>query len=284
MTKLLWRDTIGIHPFTAIRKWKIDKFPLHTHDFAEVFWIEGGRIRHHINGSVMSLEAGSVVMIRAEDCHGFSPVPGEKIMNTNISFPLYILEGLRTRYFSNSQIFWWSQDTLPWMQKMSPGRLTKLNEWADELSRAPREPFYIDRFLLNLLGEFSSDGREVVAGDLPEWLAQACAQAANQLTEGVEGFFLLCGRSREHVARTMRQHMKTTPTDFFNKLRMEHAKHELQMGNRQILDIAMDCGLEDISHFYALFRRETGTTPRAYRVEAHRRLTPSEPVKGLAKS
>ena len=87
---------------------------------------------------------------------------------------------------------------------------------------------------------------------------------------GVENFLRLCGRSREHVARTVRQHLGTTPTEHVNRLRMAHARRQLEMGDRDILEVALDCGIGNLSHFYDLFRRDTGTTPRAYRL-AHRR-------------
>jgi AraC family cel operon transcriptional repressor len=41
------------------------------------------------------------------------------------------------------------------------------------------------------------------------------------------------------------------------------------MGDQEILDIALDCGIGNLSHFYSLFRAETGMTPRAYRL-SHR--------------
>jgi AraC family cel operon transcriptional repressor len=50
---------------------------------------------------------------------------------------------------------------------------------------------------------------------------------------------------------------------------MTPARRQLEMGDREIVEIALDCGIENLSHFHALFRRETGTTPRAYRL-AHR--------------
>ena len=35
--------------------------------------------------------------------------------------------------------------------QIEPAQLRRFNRWADELSAAPREHLYIDRFLLNVL-------------------------------------------------------------------------------------------------------------------------------------
>jgi AraC family cel operon transcriptional repressor len=72
------------------------------------------------------------------------------------------------------------------------------------------------------------------------------------------------------VARCARHHLGTTPTDYVNGIRMTYAMWQLEMADRGILDIALDCGIENLSHFYNLFRAQTGTTPRHYRL-AHRR-------------
>jgi AraC family cel operon transcriptional repressor len=103
--------------------------------------------------------------------------------------------------------------------------------------------------------------------DAPTWLIQACSdiRKPEHFSRGVEQFLRLCGRSREHVARTVRQHLHQTPTEYVNSIRMTYAQRQLEMGSQDILDIAMDCGIQNLSHFYNLFRARTGTTPRKYR-------------------
>jgi AraC family cel operon transcriptional repressor len=51
---------------------------------------------------------------------------------------------------------------------------------------------------------------------------------------------------------------------------MEFAARELRVTSRPIADIALDCGLNNLSHFYSLFRSAHGQTPRAYRLAHHR--------------
>jgi AraC family cel operon transcriptional repressor len=95
-------------------------------------------------------------------------------------------------------------------------------------------------------------------------------ESPENFSQGVERFLRLCGRSREHAARSVRRHLKTTPTAYVNRLRMAHARRQIEMGGQDILNIALDCGINNLSHFYHLFRIATGLTPRAYRL-AHRK-------------
>jgi AraC family cel operon transcriptional repressor len=70
----------------------------------------------------------------------------------------------------------------------------------------------------------------------------------------------------EHLARQVRQHLHKTPTDIVNEARLAHAASELQSSGRAITEIALECGVENLSHFYKLFREHFGCTPRQYRL------------------
>ena len=61
-----------------------------------------------------------------------------------------------------------------------------------------------------------------------------------------------------------------TPTAYVNNIRMTYAMRQLEMGSHEIIQIALDCGITNLSHFYSLFRARTGMTPRAYRI-SHRK-------------
>ena len=49
---------------------------MHTHDYAETFWVESGTGIHHVNGYRMKLQRGDLVMMRPEDVHTFTSVRG----------------------------------------------------------------------------------------------------------------------------------------------------------------------------------------------------------------
>lgn len=59
------------------------------------------------------------------------------------------------------------------------------------------------------------------------------------------------------------------PVRYLNLRRLEAATHLLLTTDRRIHEISFDVGFENTNHFINLFKRETGTTPQAYR-DAHR--------------
>ena len=251
------RNTISFTP----------RLTYHGHDFAEIFWIDAGHGLHRVNRSSVPLRPGSLVLIRPSDCHGFEPAAGLELKMTNIAFPREILTFLHRRYFAKHLSPFSEKEKLPAMRQIEPVRLRRFNRWADELSASPREPLHLERFLLNLLVELDCDSGAALPDGAPEWLTRACAavQRPEHFSRGVEQFLRLCGRSREHVARTVRRHLNRTPTEYVNGIRMAYAQRQLEMGDQGILEIALDCGIQNLSHFYSLFRARTGTTPRNYR-------------------
>ncbi|MGB1208234.1 MAG: helix-turn-helix transcriptional regulator, partial [Paracoccaceae bacterium] len=101
----------------------------------------------------------------------------------------------------------------------------------------------------------------------PAWLVTACADTRDPqvFRQGAAGFVAAAGRGHEHVCRVARQYLGLSPTAYVNRVRMEHAAMLLGGTDQPIPDIAVDCGLENLSHFYRLFQSHYGTTPRRYR-------------------
>jgi AraC family transcriptional regulator of adaptative response / methylphosphotriester-DNA alkyltransferase methyltransferase len=71
--------------------------------------------------------------------------------------------------------------------------------------------------------------------------------------------------SRNHFTRLFRQHFAMTPGQYLNKLRLYKAMDLLQATERNVLDIALECGFSSLSNFYVCFKREFGQTPYEYR-------------------
>lgn len=272
---IYWRDVAPQEEaFHATRdvKTRHNSSRYHGHDFAELFWVEMGCAVHHVNRADFPLSPGSLVLVRPGDFHAIEPQAGQTIQLTNIAFSRATCDFLKRRYFPSECWAFWTRDPYPETRRVEPGQLARFNRWADVLSRSPRESLSIDRFLLDLLGELRPKTAEALPDETPDWLASACReiQKPENLSHGVERFFRLAARSREHVARSTRRCLGVSPTEYVNRLKMHYAARQLEMSSQGILDIALDCGIPNLSHFYTLFRSAFGMTPRAYRL-SHRK-------------
>jgi len=243
----------------------------HTHEFAEVFWVEKGEGVHRVNGKRVPLKPGSLVAIRPKDRHGFQPGV-EALTVVNVAFPAETLDFLRDRYCPRGTGFPWRSSSLPFQTKVSASQQRWLRDWADHLGHAPCIRLELERFLLELLHELMGAGQP--AGDapsLPDWLAVALEgiREPRNFALGTPKFAKLAGRTPQHVNAVLKAARGLTATEVVNQARLDYAATQLRMTNKKIIEICMDCGLQNLGHFHRLFREHFGVTPRLYRQRLH---------------
>jgi AraC-like DNA-binding protein len=73
------------------------------------------------------------------------------------------------------------------------------------------------------------------------------------------------GLSEFHFLRTFQRVSGVTPHQYLLRARLRAAALRLQDGGAKIVDIALDCGFNDLSNFNHAFRAEFAASPRAWR-------------------
>lgn len=87
------------------------------------------------------------------------------------------------------------------------------------------------------------------------------------------------GQSPFHYLRTFERLTGVTPHQFILRARLRHAAARLATENAKVIDVAFDCGFNDVSTFNRTFRAEFGVSPRGYRGS---RLTPCHAAESRA--
>lgn len=75
----------------------------------------------------------------------------------------------------------------------------------------------------------------------------------------------LAGMSYVYFSKYFKKKMGLSFTEFVNRKRIAKAKRLLVTGNLAITDIAAEAGLENMAHFYELFKRFNGCTPKQFK-------------------
>lgn len=250
-------------------------FPLHDHDFPEVFWVSGGRGLHLINGTRQPLHTGVLVFMRPADRHAFqSDRLGVQVQNVVIA-PQWF-SNFRQRHFPGDSAFWSGDSAIPLHRQLAPSQVARLDNEFAELGVSPCDGRATERFLLNLLHVTTPPSDEKQGAPLvPSWLEPALRQWAEPeaWAGGTDALVKLTARSPAHVARTVRSVTGKSPTELLNSHRMRHAAFLLTATDRKVSDIALECGCQSLGHFYALFERHHGCAPGAYR-----KLQPARPI------
>lgn len=256
--------------FHFARKRLAKRFPdtAHDHDFYEVFLIESGQTSHWINGTQQTLKPGQLMFLRPRDVHAFCADRKLGCQIINVMFRKETAEHLASRYQTSiGGRFFDSKDLMPELHILGQARFARAVNVAQQLQTSGRSLARIEEFLLFLTNRVAHHAIEN-QNAAPRWFAEACnaAQSPDVFRLGSSEFTRLAGRSNEHVCRTCKIVTGLTPTEYINRIRIEHAAQLLRSDETSIDNVVRECGFENISYFYRLFRRQFGTTPKAYRI------------------
>lgn len=239
----------------------------HDHDYHEVFWVTHGAGQHRWNGRTHRLDPHQLGLIHPRDRHCVGSSGGDSLGIINVAFPSAAWRAIRARYFKGEPDPF-AVNSPARLITLDPSGRSTLDLWASRLDRPDRPAVALDGFLMDLPQLIRPI--EPAAALLPDWLERAVREIARpeHFRGGTPVFARLAGRTPSHLARATRRWLDRTPSDMVNAARMEFSAHELITTNRPIVEIALDCGLTNLSHFYALFRRAHGLSPRRYRLRA----------------
>lgn len=73
------------------------------------------------------------------------------------------------------------------------------------------------------------------------------------------------GYSRNRIISVFRAEYRTTPIVYLNRLRLQKAKHLMEVTSDSAENIAYAAGFGEYTQFYKLFERENGSSPSAWR-------------------
>ncbi|MBS0632492.1 MAG: helix-turn-helix domain-containing protein [Verrucomicrobia bacterium] len=237
----------------------------HDHDYHEVFWATRGRGEHVFNGARHPITAGEIYLIRPKDRHCVVGDQTAPLTIVNVAFPSRAWTEVRRRYFAcEPDCFALEAEQRKWTADAATQ--ARLAHWAERLAAPERPRVALDGFLMEL-PLLRREGAAVAEEPVPEWLTRARREIARQehFSGGTPALAKVAGRSPSHVARATVRWLGVTPTDLVNRARMDFSAQQLTETGRPILEIALDCGLTNLSHFYALFRERYGVSPQKYR-------------------
>lgn len=241
---------------------------LHSQDFSEVFWIEEGGGTHVVNGNALPVEKGDLVFVRANDIHAFRSPPAEDgFVIVNIAFASATPAYLQKRYFPGEKRWFLCPGSQPETFRLDDERLSWLRKWVDRLDSGDRSRLNIEIFLLELLRELRTNSPARSNDDGPPWLHEVLAKAADPriFSQGTVALACAAGCTPQHLNATIRKHRSLTATEVLNAARMEFAARELRTSTKKIIEISLDCGFQNLAHFYSLFKAHAKMTPKDYR-------------------
>lgn len=249
--------------------------PLHTHDFFEIFLVSHGKALHLVNQTVQPLEAGDLVLIRPADVHCYDFYSSYDFRLINIAFPLSTMTAVSELLLPQTPLAPLLASPLPPSVKLTPQQTAEAagqlahTAWARDNISPQNAYCYFRSLLAFLLCRYFFSG-EMDRPAIPDWLAAAVAQmrSIENFRAGLPRFLALAHCSEEHLCREFKKHYHTTPLKFVNAQRLHYSLYLLSNTGLEIVEVAAQCGFQNLSHFYHLFRAQFGTSPGKYRAQS----------------
>ena len=245
----------------------------HSHNYAELLWIENGEGVHHINRYNIPVKKNELIMIRPVDKHTFS-TKGNPMTLVNIAFSKKSLAYFKERYFFNLNTYFWVKTVLPFHITISENLIKRLSSRANETMKFQRSNLQLDSLLLFIFRNISINESGIPHSNAPLWLLNAINKynGADYFKEGMTSFVRLCDRNPDYVNRVVKEVFNKTLTEFVNDIRIKYATNQLILTNLPIKTISDFCGFTSLAYFYKQFKFRLGLTPLKYR-EIHQTMT-----------
>lgn len=247
---------------------------LHYHDYYEIFLTLENNVKHYINGSKEILPRGTLVFIRKSDAHIYEYSTSKKASFVNLAFTEEILNELfqfLTEGYPSKELL--SLPHPPSILLQESDILWMLKQM-EELNSTPATDIpqlkYRSRLLLFKIFTryFSRIGRiEQSNNNVPSWLYELNLkmQKLEHFSQGPEHMVEMSGKCRAYLGRILKQYYGKTIPDYINDLRLNYWANSLINSDAPILDICYECGFENVSWAYTLFKEKYKMSPLKYR-------------------
>lgn len=247
-------------------------FRPHFHDYYEIFIPMGGEAKHVVNGESALLKRGRAVFIRPSDVHDYVCEDGSSFEMLNITFTketadeifAFLGEGFKKEALLSPK--------LPPAVELGDSGMKSLTLKMAEITAignndTEKLKTALKVLILTLFSEHFSRFRDTKNSDVPLWLSdlRKAMRKDGNFAAGADVMPSICGKSREHIARSMKKYYGVTVSEFVNSLRLNYIANMLVHSDKKLLDIVFESGFNNLSWANDCFYKKFGCSMSAFR-------------------
>lgn len=249
-----------------------------VHDFYELTLLTSGCMYLEVNGRGQTLRKGAVVLLRPGDVH--SRRSEGECTYINLAFPAEIMMEM-FRYLDDPESYHQiTRQPEPVKAQLTDGDTAALQDRLEKLNLLPNDrPHLVGSrlrwMMLDIVSQYivpalARDWEDVYPGWLTE-LLKALEDSRNfDLT--LDDMVMITGCTKEHVCRSFRKFLGSSPTAYLNGKRLNYAANLLLYSDKQVIDVAYASGFQSLSRFYHAFKEAYHVSPLEYRGGKPRKL------------
>lgn len=242
----------------------MQKFPNHFHAYYVIGFIEQGKRFLSCKNKEYTIEPGDLLLFNPHDSHSCEQIDGKTLDYRCINIQPEVMSKAMLEmtgkeflpYFTPSVVF--RSELIPVLRELHQILM------GDETDFRKEEMFF---FLLEQLLEECTEQSVTPEQNEPSVEVRAICELLEQnyaQSISLRDLCSLTGRSKYYLLRSFTKQKGISPYSYLETIRIGQAKKMLEQG-MQPIDVALQTGFTDQSHFSNFFKRFIGLTPKQYR-------------------
>ena len=249
----------------------------HWHSYFEITCVLEGQGNYFVNGQEYTMTEGDIIIFNNVEPHGWNLLGDDMKLLVMIFSPEFVAEKISmfdTEYLkpfaergSNFKNRIGKEDAVN--SEIRTGIQEIYQEWQQ---RRVGYPLMIKANVLKILtmlirayqDETKSDAMLKEKKNAMKRLEQAFAYIDAHYCEKLtlEEVAASVYMSQNYFSTYFRKVTSIGFSDYVTRLRLKHARELLRDSDRNVTEIAMECGFNNISNFYRLYKKYMGTSPK----------------------
>ncbi|NGP45757.1 AraC family transcriptional regulator [Bacillaceae bacterium SIJ1] len=283
-------------------KWTDADFQAHSHERFEIYRFHSGDCKYVIGDRVHTLQPGDIIMMNGLTLHGARPLATKPYERSVLEFSqswiepvlksIQLPELLLPFYKLNNFLFRnVEEDSLREIDHLFC-ETAALNDVRVSLDRADPQGRLIEGEMATLVTRILIKMYQLSHSRLAQLPPQESEKSkhVDRIVTWIQNSFQLnitlndiandLNISKYHMCRIFKEVTGLTVMQYLMSVRLHRAKYLLEMTvDKTVLDIALESGFENASHFSRLFRQQVCMTPSQYRKQKIR----ANPINSLSK-
>lgn len=239
--------------------------PRHVHGVFSLNAVDAGAFIHETKQEKYGVTPGSIFVVNIGDAHSGSTPAGYNYSSCSIRIAPTWLHTLITQITGSGYDSIHLHQPVIQDLELSQHILNLQQVLGERTTELEKECLMLD-LLAKLLERHATGMNPVVLGNEHTPISRVCEYLQDCSNENVslEKLSKIAGLSPFHLARIFSQEIGVPPHTYQLQVRLRKATDLLALG-RPIVEVALETGFCDQSHFQKAFKKKFGITPRLYK-------------------
>ncbi len=241
----------------------MQKFPNHFHEYYVIGFIERGQRYLSCKNKEYTIEPGDLLLFNPRDNHTCEQIDGKALDYRCINIQLEIMSKAVLEIAGKEYLPYFTQQVVFHSELVPLLKELHLIIMQEEKDFRKEEIFF---FLLEQLIEEYTEQESPQPNCVQSMEAKAiCEYLEKNYTKNItlDDLSNLTGLSKYYLLRSFTKQKGITPYSYLETIRIDQAKKLLEQGVSPV-DVALQTGFADQSHFSTFFKKFIGLTPRQY--------------------